>query len=197
MSETNASEALEDVERIRSSTRELLDVTWFPFVLWGSLVLISAAFTQIGDGDAAIAIYWMLAAPIGVAATAVYYHRRESAIGLFDRNEPLYIAIAVTMVIGAMLAGALGEGTFAEVGPVYPIAAGLLAFATINRSALVAVTAFGLAAAATVLLITSPEDASLYAALSQGAIMLIAGAIARSAGSSGAAVTSSAAAPGR
>lgn len=178
MSETDASQTLQDVERIRSSARELLDVSWFPFLLWGSLVMTSAVFTQIGDGDAAIALYWMIAAPSGVVATALYYHRRESAIGLFDRREPLYIATAVAMVIGAMLAGALGEGTFAEVGPVYPIAAGLLVFAAINRSVLVAVTAIALAAAATILLITEPDEAALYAALSEGAIMLGAGAVA-------------------
>ncbi len=177
MRDTDASQTLLEVERVRRSTRELLDVSWFPFLLWGSLVMVSAPFTQIGDG-AAIAIYWILVSLVAVPVHSRYYRRREISLGVFHRNAHAYLAIIAGMVIGAMLIGALANGILADVGAVYPIALGLLGIGLLNRSALFAATAIALAAVATGLLIAAPQDAALYAALGEGAIMVLAGGFA-------------------
>lgn len=169
---------LNEVERVRRTTRSLLDASWFTFLLWGSLVLASAPFTQIGHDGAAIGIYWTAASLVGLISTSLYYRHRELSLGLVDRNEFLYVGISIAMVIGAMLVGALAGGDFSAVGPSFPIAVGLIVFGAMKRSPLILASGAALAAFAITVLIANPVQAALIAAIGEGAILIGTGLIA-------------------
>lgn len=187
MSSEQTVATLNEVRRVRRSTRDLLDASWFPFLLWGSLALASAPFTQIGSDGEAIGAYWTAASLIGLASTALYYRRRELSLGLMDRNEALYIGVTIAMVTGAMLVGALAGGDFSGVGPTFPIAAGLVVFGVMKRAPLVIVSGAALATLATTVLIADSAQPALIVAIGEGAILIATGLIAlsRSRGATG------------
>ena len=60
-----AADNLEAIERAQGAARTMLDDGWFPLQLWGAIVLLSAPFTQIDDGNA-VGFYWI---PAGIIAT--------------------------------------------------------------------------------------------------------------------------------
>lgn len=173
-----AAQTLRDLEALKRSTRGLLDGAWFPLLLWGALILGSAPFTQIGDGEPS-GIYWALAAPAGLAATAWFFRSRELALGLVARNGPAYVALAVALTLAAFVLGAAGDGgMLSAVGPAYALAAGLLGFALLGRSLLTAVVGVAIAAVATAVLIADPAEPALLSALGQGAVAIVAGLVA-------------------
>jgi hypothetical protein len=179
MARSETVQTLHEVEAVRRSTRELLDAAWFPFLVWGVIVLGSAPFTQIGDGEPAIGIYWVAAAPAGLAISFWFFRSRELALGLVARNAPVYPAIAVAVAAGAFVLGAAGDGgMLSAVGPLYVVAAGLLGFAVLARSPLTATAAVAIAAVATVVLLVEPTEPAFVAALGQGAVAIIAGLVA-------------------
>jgi hypothetical protein len=176
--EDEAAQTLRDLEALKRSTRELLDGAWFPLLLWGALILGSAPFTQIGDGEPS-GIYWALAAPAGLAATVWFFRSRELALGLAARNGPAYVALAVALTVAAFALGAAGEGgMLSAVGPAYALAAGLLGFALLARSPLTAVVGAAIAAVATAVLIADPAEPTLVSALGQAAVAIVAGLVA-------------------
>jgi hypothetical protein len=170
-----AARTLGEIQELRRATRQQLDGAWFPFILWGILLLGSAPVTQIGSGDWT-GIYWAVAAPTGIATTSWFFHSRELTVGLVWRHSWAYLAIAIAMGLGAFALGAAGGGgMLSAVGPAFAVAAGLLAFAVLARAPLTAVIGTAIAAVATVVLLADPAEPTLLAALGQGTVLAAAG----------------------
>ena len=143
-----AADTLQQVERVRRRTRSDLSSFWFPLVLFGALTLVGAAVVGLA-GTRALGAYWALAGPAGSVVTGYYYWRRERRLGVEGPALP-YVVTAVAMVVGALLAGGLGSASGSELaaasGPNLVVAAGLLMFSWLERSAALAALAGGLAA---------------------------------------------------
>lgn len=169
---------LGEVERLRERTRYAVEWGWIPFLIFGAVVLLSVPFALIDDGSA-LGIYWLFAGPLGVVATLYAIRSLEVRTGVFERNEYLYAVVIAAMVAGATLVGWTAEGIGSEVGHTFPIGAGLLVIAVIDRSALVAWTGAAIIALGAVLLTAEPANARAWVALGEGAILIAAGLIVR------------------
>ena len=77
------------------------------------------------------------------------------------------------MFVAAMAIGFLADDRLlSEVGPVFPIAIGLLVVAAIDRSAYVAVVGALILALGVALLLIAPAHADTWAALGEGIILV-------------------------
>jgi len=172
---------LGEVNRIRRETRRALQALWFPLVLFGSLTLISALVSWRA-GSQALGLYWLVAAPLGSVAIALFFRRRERLVGLQLPVAPALLAVAVIFV-GSFASGAaadvLDEEMLSAIGPPLFVSAGYLMFARLEHSVVVAavatalaVTALAVAAAGT----TPTSAATLLAVIYGGALLLTGGA---------------------
>ncbi|MDQ3569989.1 MAG: hypothetical protein M3396_05060 [Actinomycetota bacterium] len=131
-----AAETLERLQGVRNAARSDLQAFWFPLVVFGGLTLVSAAVVVLVGPDA-LGAYWPVAGPVGGCLTGWYYYRRGHRMGLEGPAAP-YVVTAVAILVGAMLAGALGSqwgsGMTAAVGPTMVVAAGYFVFAWLERS---------------------------------------------------------------
>jgi hypothetical protein len=147
MNSQDVAAVLADTRSIRERTRTTMQAVWFPCLLFGALALLSSAASW-RDGGAALGPFWLVAAPVGMVATSLYYRRREHRVGLEAPVLPTMVGAAV-IVIGCFATGfgggLLGAPTVAAAGPPLAISAGYLIFAWLHRSAVVAVTALALA----------------------------------------------------
>lgn len=86
----------------------------------------------------------MVTSTAGGILTGWYYGRREHQLGIEGSATP-YIATAVAIMVGAMLAGVLGSqfgsGLAGAVGPSVVVAAGYFVFARLERSTTLAALA--------------------------------------------------------
>lgn len=169
-----AASVLSEVERVRGRTRETLDAGWLPYFVFGALTMLSAPFTQVGDGGAE-GLYWLAAGPVGLAITWLYYRRHELEIGLVDRQEYLLAGIVATMVLGAIAVGWATAGDFSEAGWIFPIGAGLLAIGALESSPLDAAIGVALLMVAGALIAIEPAEPGTWAALLAGTILLAGG----------------------
>ncbi len=177
MANAEAARTLQEVTAVRAVTRRKLNASWLAFLIWGSIVLGSAPFTQLGDG-AAVGIYWALASPIGLLVTWRAYHAYELRLGFFDSNEWIYGVIVGAMVVAAFVLGAAGEGgTLSAVGPLVAIGAGLVLLGLVKSlDPIVGFAGDAMIALGIVLVVAEPGEPALIAALGQAAILLAAGA---------------------
>jgi hypothetical protein len=177
MNEIESAQTLESIERLRDRTHRVAHPSWLPFLIFGALVIGAVPFSLAGD-DGWDGYYWLAAGPIGGIATWKLIERRGAVIGLIDRNVRVHAAIIAAMVAGGLIIGwAGGESAFSEAGTVYPIAAGLLAIAAINRSTLIAIAGAGIAAWGTGVLIADPTEVAAWTYAGEGAILFAAGLI--------------------
>lgn len=175
---TTAATMLDEVERVRERTRERLDPGWVPYLVFGALTMLSAPFTQIG-ADGAEGIYWLVAAPVGLAITWLFYRRHELQIGLVDRQEYLLAGIVAAMVLGATLVGWLAPEPFSEAGWMLPIGAGLLAIGALEWSEVDAGVGLGMLITGVGLQAVDPAQPAAWAAVLGGAILLAGGLVLR------------------
>jgi hypothetical protein len=181
MDNAQAASTLQEVERLTARTRTIARGSSIPFLVFGALTLGAIPFTQIGE-HGADGFYWLLAGPLGGGLTWYFAGCRGERIGLEDPSFYLYAAIIAAMVIGALAVGwAGGEGAFSEVGTVFPIAAGLLAIAVVSGSALVGVAGIAIAAWGAAVLVADPEELAAWAYAGEGAVLVLAGLLARAA----------------
>ena len=173
---TTAATMLSEVERVRGKARESLDPGWMPYLVFGALTMLSAAFTQIGD-DGSEGLYWLVAGPVGLAITWRYYRANELRVGLVDRQEYVLAGIVAAMVLGATAVGWLAAEPFSEAGWMFPIGAGLLAIGILESSTPDTGVGIAMLVVATALTALEPAEPAMWAALLGGAILL-AGALA-------------------
>jgi hypothetical protein len=173
MADADTLRTLGEVERLRERTRYAVEWGWIPFLIFGAVVLLSVPFALI-DGSA-LGVYWLFAGPVGVLATLYAIRSLEVRTGVFERNEYLYALVITAMVAGAIVVGWTADGIGSEVGHTFPIGAGLLVIAAIDRSALVAWTGAAVIVLGVVLLAAEPANAKAWVALGEGAILIAAG----------------------
>lgn len=173
---TTAATMLNEVERVRGTTRQSLNPGWLPYLVFGALTLLSAPFTQIGSGGSE-GIYWLVAGPLGLAIAWRYYRAHELRVGLIDRQEYLLAGIVAAMVVGAILVGWFASDRISEVGWMFPIGAGLLAVGVLESSRPDAGVGIGMLVVAGLLVALEPAQPDTWAAVLGGAILL-AGAVA-------------------
>jgi hypothetical protein len=176
-----AAATLSEVERVRGETRERLDPGWVPYLVFGVLTMLSAPFTQIGEGGAE-GIFWLVAGPVGLAITWLFYRRHELQVGLMDRQEYLLAGIVAAMVLGAILVGWDAPEEFSEAGWMFPIGAGLVAIGALESSAVDAGIGMALLVAAAALQALDPAQPAAWAAVLGGAILLAGGLVLRARG---------------
>lgn len=160
MIEDDAAALLGVVHRARGQTRSrLAELSWLPWVLYGVLSLIAAPMTW-WFGAQVHGVYWALAVPVGVAITSWYYRSLEVRIGAESRIAPT-LAGAGVIAIGAFgtgaVGGALGWPMLAATGPAFSVAAGLLIFAAVQRSAGLALAAGTITVPTCVLLVAGTD----------------------------------------
>jgi hypothetical protein len=133
-------QTLREVEGARRRTRSDLRALWFPLLLFGGLILVSAPVSLADDPWSAI--YWAMVSPVGVAVTAAFYRRRGAQAGLVGAGWG-YLATAVLLLLAAPLAaGVLSELVSGRAGVVAPwiaVSLAYLVFAWLERSVVIAV----------------------------------------------------------
>jgi hypothetical protein len=120
-------DVLVDVEHTQKRARGDRRATSVPLIVFGALTLVDALIRSLSDPTAnALAL---LLAPIGFAAIALYYRRREIVVGVGSKPRP-YAVAALVVVLGAVLLVSvlLVFGVYAVVG------LGLLAIAVGQRN---------------------------------------------------------------
>jgi hypothetical protein len=139
-------------------TRSILAANSFPMILFGVLALASAPVAEAWSWPA-IAVLWLVGAPLASVATGLWYRSRELEHGVAANASP-FIATAVCIVIGATALGIAGRGgPLSYAGPLFVIGLGYLVFARLERSAPVAAMAVGVLVSAIALALLRPAHA--------------------------------------
>ncbi|CAN5882789.1 hypothetical protein BH23ACT12_BH23ACT12_06650 [soil metagenome] len=139
----NPAEALRDIEQIRSRTQQQLNQFWFPLMLFGALAVISSIVGAVYGGFAA-GMFWLVAGPLGGAATSFYCYKREARFGV-ETNPAPWIATSVGIMVGCFATAYGGAALelliLSTLGPLLTISAGYLVFGRLARSMAVSVSA--------------------------------------------------------
>jgi hypothetical protein len=158
MERANAEQLIGDIEEQRRRARKALGMYWFPLVVFGGFSLIAALTLEVGAPHAILAL-WIVAAPVGIVATAIYYGRRAHRIGLSAPPLP-FMVTGVLLALGAGLLGWLGrDAPVGYAGPMLVIGAGYLVFAWLQRSLLAGAFALLLMVAAVGFYVIQPPHA--------------------------------------
>lgn len=168
---------LADADAVRAQTRAGLRNLWFPLAVYGPLLMLSAPFFSIWDG-AAVAIFWLIAAPAGWLVVSRHYRDRALALGAGPPARP-YITTGVALVAACFLLGGIGGATGAEtlaaVGPPLAISVAYVIFAWLDRSIAPAFLAVLLAGLAIALAAGGASNPGPILALAYGASFLVLG----------------------
>lgn len=143
-------------QRLRA--RKALDAFWFPVAFFGVVALVAALSLELGAPPAILAL-WIVAGPVGIVATSIYYGRRTHRIGLSSPPLP-FILTGLGLGVAASLLGWLGRGSaIGYAGPMLAIGAGYFVFARLQRSLLAGAFALTLVVAAICLYLIQPPHA--------------------------------------
>jgi hypothetical protein len=139
-------------------TRSLLAANSFPMILFGLLALASAPVAEVWSWPA-IAVLWLVGAPVSSVATGRWYRSRELEHGVAASSWP-FIATSVFIVIGASAMGIAGRGgALSYAGPLFVIGLGYLVFARLERSVSIAGLAACVLVSAIALALLRPSHA--------------------------------------
>src|ERR1700682_2160500 len=106
-------------------TRSILAANSFPMILFGVLALASAPVAEAWSWPA-IAVLWLVGAPLASAATGLWYRSRELEHGVAVNAWP-FIATAAGILVGGTTVGLLGRGgVLSYAGPLFVIGLGYL-----------------------------------------------------------------------
>lgn len=172
-----AERTLEEVRRARAETRyaNALDAAWVSYVLFGVLCLGAALAGGLFADGAGLGLYWAVAVPLALIILWQFYERIESERGVLSRYDEISGAILLVMVAAAFGLGFASEGELSAIGPLYPIALGLVAFYVLLRDPIDLFAGIGIAAVATILFAIDPGDPVPLAMLGEGLVLLVAG----------------------
>lgn len=166
-----AAQTLQSVRAARAVTRRRLSGYAFPLIVFGALTLLSAPFFAIWEG-AGVALFWLVAAPLGTFAVARHQRTRALTMGAGRAGRPY--AITATALIAACFAlgivgGASGELDIAKFGPPLAICAAYVVFAWLERSIALAALATVVGALTIGFAVADVDDAAQILALIYGA----------------------------
>jgi len=177
----DAATTLAGIRATREKTRSDLCSYWFALVLFGTLTLLSTPFYSMGDGTE-VGLFWLVAAPLGMAVMARYHHNRDEEIGV--RPAPRAYVITSVALIAACFATGFGGGLadqpdVSSFGPPLAIAVAYVVFARLDRSALLAVMACVLGGLTIALAVADASNPGPILAATYGASFLITGLMVR------------------
>jgi hypothetical protein len=179
-----AAHTLTSIRAARERTRTDLRAYWYPLVVFGVLTLLSTPFFELWDGAGA-GLFWLVAAPAGIALVTRHYRRRELSVGLASAPRP-YVITAVCLVAACFALGSgggiAGEPAVANFGPPLAVAVAYIVYAWLERAALLALLACALAGLAIALALGDVERANQILAAADGASFVLVGLLARTRG---------------
>lgn len=145
------------------------------------LTLLSTPFFELWDGAGA-GLFWLVAAPAGIALVMRHYRRRELTAGLASAPRP-YVVTAACLVAACFALGfgdgIAGEQDVANFGPPLAVSAAYLVYAWLERAALLALLAFALAGLTIALALGDAQRANQIVAAADGASFVLVGLLAR------------------
>jgi hypothetical protein len=145
-----AARTLAGVRAARDATRGRLSAFWYPLIVFGALTMLSAPTFAIWDG-AGVALFWLVAAPLGTFLTIRHQRAEMLATGAVRVERPYIVTgcalIAACFILGGV-GGATGQEDIANFGPPLAISTAYLMFAWLERNVRLAVLAVALAALA-------------------------------------------------
>src|SRR5712692_1231076 len=168
-----ADRLMRTVEEDRRRTQRLLGGYWFPLLVFGWLALAAAAVQAVAGG-LAMGVFWMVAAPLGIVTTSLWYARHSHRIGL-SRSPWAYVATGAGIALAAGLLGALGrDRPLGYSGPLLAVGLGYAVFAGLERSRMALLFAALIVASAFALWVQQPPHAAALAmaAFGAGSILL-------------------------
>jgi hypothetical protein len=168
MEQSQAKALLNATEGARTRTRSVLSANWFPMILFGVLALVSVPVAEFWSWTA-VAALWLVGAPLGTLATALWYRSRATEIGLSANPWP-YVITAVAIVVGCTATGMAGRGgAVSYAGPLLVIGLGYLVFGRLDRSLLVAAFGAAMAIVAIIVFVLKPQHVYTLTMLPFGA----------------------------
>ena len=177
----DAASTLAALRSTRARTRADLRSYWFALVVFGALTLLSTPFFDLWDG-AGVGLFWLVAAPLGMAAMARYHRNRDDELGIAPAPR------AYVITAGALVAACFGLGfgggfsdqpDVATFGPPLAIAVAYVVFAWLERSAVLALVACVMGGLTVALAAAEVANAGQILAGAYGASFLILGLLAR------------------
>jgi hypothetical protein len=155
---SQSDQLLGTTQEVGRRTRSILAANSFPLILFGLLGLASAPVAEIWPGPA-IAVLWLVGAPLASLATGLWYRSRELEHGVAANGWP-YIATAAFIMVGATTLGFAGRGSaLSYAGPLLVIGIGYLVFARLERSVSAATLAVIVIVSAVALAVVRPQHA--------------------------------------
>jgi hypothetical protein len=155
-------------EAARARTRSVLSTNWFPMILFGLLALVSVSVAEFWPGRA-VAVLWLVGAPLGTLATALWYRGRTIEIGVSVNPWP-YVVTAVAIIVGCTVTGiAGGGGPVSYAGPLVVIGLGYFVFGRLDRNLLGSGFGAAMAIVAIVVFVDRPQHVYALTMLAFGA----------------------------
>ncbi|HEV2034443.1 MAG TPA: hypothetical protein VGU71_09645 [Candidatus Dormibacteraeota bacterium] len=159
LDQSQATALLSEAEGARARTRSVLSANWFPMILFGVVALVSVPVAEFWSWTA-VAAFWLVGAPLGTLATALWYRSRATEIGVSVNPWP-YVVTAVAIVVGCAATGMAGRGgPVSYAGPLLVIGLGYLVFGRLDRSLVGA--AFGAAMATVAIIVFAIKPQHVY-----------------------------------
>ena len=178
----NPAEALLEIQRLQRHTNSILRHISFPCMLFGALMVLGTGI-GMAFGGAANGMYWLLAGPTGAVFTGLYYHRRETKLGVTVNPVP-WIGTSVALMAGCIATGfggaTLDVPVLSSLGPLLCISAGYLVFGRLAGSRLLQVSAAVLSMAVLAMWVMGATEQIWFAASGlYGAVTFIIGLLHR------------------
>ncbi len=130
-----AAELLLHVEGLRREARVSLGAPWFPLVVFGAVVALSAPVVAFAGTNALLPL-WLVAAVAGLAAVRRHYRSRARVRGATGRARVWVIGVgmSITCFSAALAAARLGGEDAALAAPIAVTVVGYVALGVLQRS---------------------------------------------------------------
>ena len=159
LDQSQAKTLLTATEAARARTRSVLSTNWFPMILFGLLALVSIPVAEFWS-PTAMAVLWLIGAPLGTLATAWWYRSRATEIGVSVNPWP-YAVTAVAIIVGCTVTGIFGGGgPISYAGPLLVIGLGYLVFGRLDSN--LAGAGFGAAMAIVAIVVFAAKPPHVY-----------------------------------
>jgi hypothetical protein len=101
MDHQQASDLLQEADRLKANARAARQWTWLPLVVFGGLSLLASPLytTSTATGVWAPMVYWLVAGPIGYTVCARYHRRRRERTGIGGVPVGPYIATGLILLV--------------------------------------------------------------------------------------------------
>lgn len=173
MERSEAERTIVEVERARRGTRHALNPIWYSNIAFG-LFFVGTAVVALADLSGGLTTaYWVAAGLLTLGLVVRYYAKVERALGVQSPAWDASTAIVLVLIVGVVLANALGSGNAAAplyVGAACTVALGLVLHDRIELAAGVAI-----AAVATAVIALDPSEPGIWGNFGLGLALLAAG----------------------